>query len=55
MIIIVFFLQNSSRVESVDVHGLPNPANSDEKESDAVLYDMLLDDFDEDDEADGSR
>ncbi len=38
-------------MESVDVHEI---ASSEEKQSD-VLYDMLLDDFDEDDDTDGSR
>ncbi len=48
-----YFLQNSGRVDSIDVHGLPSTTGED-KESD-VLYDMLLDDFDEEDDTEGSR
>jgi hypothetical protein len=44
--------RNSSRVESIDVRGLPSTTGED-KESD-VLYDMLLDDFDEEEDPEGS-
>ena len=37
----------------MDIHGIPG-VGGEEKESD-VLYDMLLDDFDEDDDTEGSR
>jgi hypothetical protein len=40
-------------VESIDIRGSPS-FSTEEKESD-VLYDMLLDDFEEDDDTDGSR
>ncbi len=48
-----FILQNSSRVETVDDRVSPS-GSGDEKGTD-VLYDRLLDDFDEDDDAEGSR
>jgi hypothetical protein len=46
-------LQGSSRVESADIHRIAG-VTGEEKESD-VLYDMLLDDFEEDDDGDESR
>ncbi|CAF5227333.1 unnamed protein product, partial [Rotaria magnacalcarata] len=44
---------SSTRVETVDSHHGAPSISSDDKESE-ILYDRLLDDFEEEDEADAS-